>query len=173
MTDSPTPGSAKLQGHNKWLMLIAFYKVGQALLFIAIGVGALRLLHKDLADVLTTLIDHLRFNSEPKLVNFILEKSANVDDNMLRRISEVFFIYAGLSLVEGIGLYLERVWAEYVTLIITASFLPLELFEVVRRLTWVRAGLLMINTMVLLYLLKVVIERAKQRRKGIQSTGSL
>jgi uncharacterized membrane protein (DUF2068 family) len=60
-----------------------------------------------------------------------------------------------------------------VTLIITASFLPLELFEVVRRLTWIRAGLLVINTMVLLYLLKVVIERGKERRKRVQSTGSL
>jgi len=136
----------------------------QALLFIAIGVGALRLLHKDLEDVLTTLIDHLRFNPESKLVNVILENAANVNDHMLRRISEVFFIYAALSLVEGIGLYLERVWAEYVTLIITASFLPLELFEVVQRLTWIRAGLLVINTLVLLYLLKVVIERAKERR---------
>jgi len=145
-------------------MLIAAYKVVQALLFIAIGVGALRLLHKDLEDVLTTLIDHLRFNPESKLVNVILESAANVNDHMLRRISEVFFIYAALSLVEGIGLYLERVWAEYVTLIITASFLPLELFEVVRRLTWIRAGLLVINTLVLLYLLKVVIERAKERR---------
>ena len=164
MTDSQTPGSSKLQGHNTWLMLIAAYKVGQALLFIAIGVGALRLLHKDLEDVLTTLIDHLRFNPESKLVNIILENAANVNDHMLRRISEVFFIYAGLSLVEGIGLYLEQVWAEYVTLIITASFLPLELFEVVRRLTWIRAGLLVINTMVLLYLLKVVIERGKRRR---------
>jgi uncharacterized membrane protein (DUF2068 family) len=145
-------------------MLIAAYKVVQALLFIAIGVGALRLLHKDLEDVLTTLIDHLRFNPESKLVNVILENAANVNDHMLRRISEVFFIYAALSLVEGIGLYLERVWAEYVTLIITASFLPLELFEVVQRLTWIRAGLLVINTLVLLYLLKVVIERAKERR---------
>jgi uncharacterized membrane protein (DUF2068 family) len=154
-------------------MLIAAYKVVQALLFIAIGVGALRLLHKDLEDILTTLIDHLRFNPESKLVNVILENAANVNDHMLRRISEVFFIYAALSLVEGIGLYLERVWAEYVTLIITASFLPLELFEVVRRLTWVRAGLLVINTLVLLYLLKVVIERGKQRRTRIQSTESL
>ena len=154
-------------------MLIAAYKVGQALLFIAIGVGALRLLHKDLEDVLTTLIDHLRFNPESKLVNVILENAANVNDHMLRRISEVFFIYAALSLVEGIGLYLERVWAEYVTLIITASFLPLELFEVVRRLTWVRSGLLVINTMVLLYLLKVVIERGKERRARVQSPRSL
>jgi len=75
--------------------------------------------------------------------------------------------------VEGVGLFLERAWAEYVTLIITASFLPLELFEVVRRLTWVRSGLLVINTMVLLYLLKVVIERGKERRARVQSPRSL
>ena len=158
---------------NRWLELIAAYKLLQAALLVSVAVGALKLLHKDVADVLTNIAMGLRMNPEGRLVGFLLDKAALLDDHRLRQISLFLFGYAALGLLEGIGLMLEKVWAEYLTAIITASFLPLELFEVVRRLTWVRAGLLMINTMVLLYLLKVVIERAKQRRKGIQSTGSL
>ena len=41
-------------------------------------------------------------------------------------------------MAEGIGLYLEKAWGEYLTLAITVSFLPLEIFEIVRRLTWIR-----------------------------------
>jgi uncharacterized membrane protein (DUF2068 family) len=76
----------------------------------------------------------------------------------------VGFIYAALDLAEGIGLYLEKVWGEYMTLIITGSFLPLEVYELFRRITWVRSGLLVINALVFMYLVKVVTERARERR---------
>jgi len=164
MTDSPSQLAPALPRRNKWLLLIALYKLAQAALFIALGVGLLHLLHKDIEDELTRLIDHLRFNPESKLINFILIQASIVDDRMLRRVSEVFFAYAGLGMIEGIGLYLEKGWAEYLTLFITASFLPWEIFEVIRRLTWIRAGLLVVNVLVFLYLLKVVTDRVRVRR---------
>jgi len=148
--------------HNRWLVLIAVFKLAQAVLFIAMGVGLLRLLHKDIGDALENLVYHLRFNPESRLVNFILEKAAIVDDKMLRRISAVFFLYAAVDLVEGTGLYLEKVWAEFVTLAITASFLPWEIYEVHRRLTWPRVSLLAINALVLLYLAKLIWDRQRQ-----------
>jgi len=80
---------------------------------------------------------------------------------MLRRISAFGFIYAALDLIEGTGLYLEKTWAEYLTLIITASFLPLEGYEVFHRVTLIRVSLLVINALVFFYLLKMVVERAK------------
>jgi uncharacterized membrane protein (DUF2068 family) len=163
MTDSPSPPLIRPPQHNRWLILIAAFKLSQALVFIAIGVGALRLLHKDVGDLFLKLADHLRFNPESKLINFILEKSSLIDDRVLRRIGAVVFFYAGLDIVEGIGLYLEKTWAEYLTLVITASFLPLEIFEVLRRITWIRSGLLVVNAMVLFYLLKVVTERGRRR----------
>ena len=145
-------------------MLIAAFKLAQALLFIAIGVGALRLLHKDLGDLLLKLAHHLRFNPEWHFVNFILERATIIDDKLLRRFSVALFSYAALAMVEGIGLYLEKTWAEFLTLGITASFLPWEVFEEFRRLTLVRSGLLAINILVLLYLVKVITERGKRER---------
>ena len=164
MTDSSSQALVKPQPRNRWLILIAAFKLAQALLFIAVGVGALRLLHKNVGDLLEQLANHMRFNPESRLVNFILEKASLVDDRLLRRIGEVGFIYAGLDLIEGIGLYLEKAWAEYLTLAITASFLPLEIFEVMRRLTWIRVSLLTVNMLVLFYLLKLVAERGRRRR---------
>ncbi len=152
--------------HNRWLILIAAFKLAQALLFIAVGVGALRLLHKNVGDLLEQLANHMRFNPESRLVNFILEKSSLVDDRLLRRIGEVGFVYAALDLLEGTGLYLEKAWGEYLTLVITASFLPLEVFEVMRRLTWIRVSLLTVNSLVLFYLLKLVVDRGRRRRIG-------
>ena len=164
MTDSSSQALSRPQPRNRWLILIAAFKLAQALLFIAIGVGALRLLHKDVSDLLEQLANHLRFNPESRLVNFILEKASLVDDRMLRRIGAVVFFYAALDLIEGTGLYLQKTWGEYLTLIITASFLPLEIFEVFRRLTWIRVSLLTVNVLVFFYLLQLVVDNARRRR---------
>jgi len=164
MTGSTSQTLSKPRRRNRWLILIAAFKLSQALLFIAIGVGALRLVHKDVGDMLIRLAEHLRFNTEPRFVIFLLEKSTLVTDRMLKRIGEVVFIYAALDLIEGVGLYLEKAWAEYLTLAITASFLPWEIFEVLRKVTWIRSGLLTVNALVVFYLLKMVLERGRYRR---------
>jgi uncharacterized membrane protein (DUF2068 family) len=161
-----TPSSVKSlpgsRSHNQWLVLIALFKFAEALLFVAIGIGAHRLLKKNLADELQTLADHLRhFNPESHVINFILVKASLVNAHMLRRIGFVAFCYAALGSAEGIGLYLEKAWGEYLTLIITASFLPWEIFEIVHRITWIKVGLLTINVLVFVYLLKIVFERGR------------
>jgi uncharacterized membrane protein (DUF2068 family) len=167
MTDSPSRLFPPHRRHNTGLILIAAFKLCQALLFFAMGVGVFRLLHKDIGDELTWLVNHLRFNPESKFINFLLLKSSILDDRILKRLVEVFFIYASLDLVEGIGLYLEKTWAEYLTLAITASFLPWEAFEIFRRLTLIRVSLLTVNALVFCYLLRLVVgqNRVKGNRK--------
>jgi len=163
MNDSPKQLGPPHRRHNTWLILIAAIKLAQALLFAAVGVGALRLVGKDVGDELQRLVDHLRFNTEPRFINFLLERADILNDTMLRRIGALVFIYAGLDLVEGIGLYLEKTWAEYLTLVITASFLPWEIFEIFRRITVIRVGLLTVNALVVIYLLKLVVARGRER----------
>lgn len=155
------------QRRNRLLLTIAVYKLLHALFFIAIGIGAHRLLHKDIADQIDLLARHLRFNPESRLVNFLLEKSSLVNDPLLRRIGFFAFAYAGITLAEGIGLYLEKVWGEFLTLAITASFLPWETVEVLRRVTWIHVSLLAINILVFLYLMQLVLARARLRAKSL------
>ncbi len=159
----PLPVRAEPQSHNRLLLLIAFYKFLHALLFFAIGIGAQHLLHKDIADEIDTLARYLRFDPESRLVNIILEKATLINDPLLRRIGLVAYSYSAVTLIEGIGLYLEKAWGEFLTIAITASFLPWEIYEIFRRHTAFRAGLLAINILVLLYLLRLVVHRAKQR----------
>jgi uncharacterized membrane protein (DUF2068 family) len=146
-------------------VLIAAYKLLGALLFIAVGVGALRLLHKDIDDVVWRMIGDLKMNPESRIVNFLFEKAELLNDPLLKRIGVVAFCYAAVGVLEAIGLYLEKTWGEFLTLIITASFLPFEVHELMRRLTWLRVGLLAANILVLLYLVWMLGERAAHRRR--------
>jgi uncharacterized membrane protein (DUF2068 family) len=161
MTDSNPQLDQERQKHNRWLVLIAAYKFLLALMFVAVGIGALRLMHKDIDDVISHIGDLLRFNPESRFVNFLYDRASLINDPLLRRIGALAFSYAGLSLAEGIGLYLEKAWGEYLTLAITASFLPWEIFEVFHHITWVRVGLLVVNTLVFFYLLNIVAGRRK------------
>jgi uncharacterized membrane protein (DUF2068 family) len=154
------------QSRNRVLLLIAIYKFLHALFFFAIAMGAHHLLHKNLADQIEIFARHLRFNPESRLVIFILRKSSVINGPVLERISLVASCYATLTLVEGIGLYLQKAWGEFLTLAITASFLPWEIFEIFRRLTWIRVGLLTINILVFAYLLRLVLDRARNRAKA-------
>jgi uncharacterized membrane protein (DUF2068 family) len=157
------PARTGPKSRNRYLLLIAVYKFLHALLFFAIGMGAHHLLHKDIADQIDLLARHLRFNPESHLVNFILDKAALLNDPLLLRIGFVAYCYATVTLIEGIGLCLEKAWGEFLTLAITASFLPWEIFEIFRRITWFRAGLLTINILVFFYLLRLVLDRAGKR----------
>ncbi len=163
MTGTSTTEIKPRTKHNKWIVLIASYKTLQAILFALIGLGARHMLHKDVGDELAALADHLRFNPESRLVNVILDRASLLNDPILRRIGILAFAYSAVSYVEGIGLYFEKVWAEYLTLIITASFLPLEIIEIFKRQTWFRFSLLAVNLLVFVYLLQLLAIRARER----------
>jgi len=150
--------------HDRWIIAIGAFKLLQAALFVLLGIGALRLLHKDLLDVAEHFILAMRFNPEGPFVSLILDKVSQIDPHRLRQISAVIFGIAALDAIEGTGLVLEKVWAEFVTLILTASFLPWEFFELHRRLTWIKVSLTVINVAVVVYLLLYVRMRMRERR---------
>jgi len=163
-TEKCGPLTAKANpDHSRWLVLIGVLKLFKAALFILLGVGALRLLHKDLVDVVTHFILALRFDPENHFINVVLERVAMISPHRLREISIAIFLYAALDIIEGTGLALEKTWAEYLTLILTASFLPWELFEIIRHVTGLKVVLLALNTAVVVYLVFHVQGRIRAR----------
>ena len=74
----------------------------------------------------------------------------------------ITFAYAVVCLVEGTGLMLEKRWAEYFTVTLTALALPLECFELYKQFTSLRIGLLLLNLVVLGYLIWLL---RRQRRR--------
>lgn len=168
MTGLPTQSKTNPKSHRAGLVVIASYKLLGALVCVAIGVGALHLVGKDIDDVLARLTTDLRL-PESRFVNFMFDKIELLDDPMLKRIGFAAFCYAALGFIEAVGLYLEQAWGELITLVVTASFLPIEVHEMMRRLTWLRTGLFVINLVVLLYLVWMLGEKAAARRHAAEA----
>lgn len=146
-------GAPVRRGIDRGLLLIGLFKLGKALLFMGIGAGALQFIHKDLGDTILRLATALHRDPESRLVGMTMARVDLIDHHRLREISMFSFGYSALALTEGVGLMLQQVWAEYLTLALTVSFLPWELYELARRPSWFRVGLLAINLVVLAYLL--------------------
>jgi uncharacterized membrane protein (DUF2068 family) len=141
------------ESHSRGLRVIAAFKLLKAFALLALGIGALRLLHQDVAAVVEHWINIFRVDSHNHLINLLLEKLSNVDDRRLKELSVGTFIYSAIFFTEGMGLAFGKRWAEYFTVITTASFLPLEVYEIVRRFSGGKAFALLINLAVLAYLM--------------------
>lgn len=158
---------------DRWLVVIGGFKLLKGLLFILLGIGALKLVHRDIVDILARWLIDRHFDPESKFVNLVLDKAALIDAHRLKQISIAIFCYAGLDFIEGTGLVLQKTWAEYLTLILTASFLPWEFFEILRHPTWGKAVLILVNILVVVYLVFYVQRslRERHRRRHTAATG--
>jgi uncharacterized membrane protein (DUF2068 family) len=139
--------------HKRGLLLIGLFKLTKALLSVALGVGALKLLHHDLGSVVLHIADALRLDPESHLIGLLMIKADVINPRDLRHFSMITFAYAVVCLVEGTGLVLEKRWAEYFTVTLTALALPLECFELYKEFTPIRITLLLVNLAVLAYLI--------------------
>lgn len=144
------------------LFLIGLFKLVKALLLIAIGIGALRFLHKDLSNSVLHWAQVLRVDTDNRYIHGFLVRIFRVTPKQLKELSVGTFIYAGLFLTEGMGLLLRKHWAEYFTIITTGLFIPLEIYELVRHFTIVKLVVTVINALIVWYLVVRVRSRSKR-----------
>jgi uncharacterized membrane protein (DUF2068 family) len=97
-------------------------------------------------------IDVFRVDPHNHFIDLLLDKLSVLDDRRLKELSVGTFIYAAIFLAEGVGLALKKRWAEYFTIITTSSLLPIEIYELVRRVSAVRILVLLINVAIVVYL---------------------
>ena len=135
------------------LVLIGAYKLLEALALFATGVGLLRYLHRDISVPVLHWIHILRIDPDNRYIHRLLAKVFSVSPRQLRELSVGSFVYAGLRTIEGVGLVLRKRWAEYFVIIITALFVPIESYELYRRFTPIRFGLLLANVAIVLFLI--------------------
>jgi uncharacterized membrane protein (DUF2068 family) len=137
---------------DRWLLLIAVFKLIKSIVLVAAGVGALRLLHRDVAEVVERWIDVLRVDPDNRFIHSVLVKVLTVNDRSLKEISAGTFAYAALFLTEGTGLLLRKRWAQYFTIIVTGSLLPLEVYELMRHASVAKLLVILLNVAIIGYL---------------------
>lgn len=144
---------AKPSHGGSLLRAIALFKFVKAALLTATGIGALHLVNKDFTEYVDQLVVRYHLNPGNHVVAQALARTANVTPRRLHEIGAVAFVYAALFLLEGIGLWSLKRWGEWVTVVITGSLLPFEIYELFLRPSFPKTAVLVINTAVFAYLI--------------------
>jgi uncharacterized membrane protein (DUF2068 family) len=145
-------------------IIIAVFKLLKAALLLAFGLGALSLIHRDAAQVIHHWAHVFQVDTDSKFVQYWLVEVGLVRQRDLALIVTTSLLYSALLTTEGVGLLMEKVWAEYLTSIITASFIPIEIYALTRHMTIARMSLLLVNILVVVYL---VFRLGQRNRPGV------
>jgi len=145
--------------------IIAGFKFLKGVVLIVVAVKLLTLLNKDVEQWALDFINRHGIEAENRFVHAVLEKLAGVNRNQLMAMSGGAFLYSGLQLTEGVGLWYEKRWAEYLTVIATALLVPVEIYELFERFTWVRVVVLVVNLFVVWYLATRLKDEKKENRE--------
>ena len=142
--------------HHFGLALIAVFKLVKGSLLLAAAFCCLRMLHSNLSGTVEHWINVFKMDPDNRCFHWVLQRLADITPANLRVVSAGSFFYSALLFTEGIGLWFERRWAEYLTVIATSSFIPLELYELCRHLNSPGLLLLGINLAIVWYLLRTL-----------------
>src|SRR5260370_32005435 len=144
------------------LRTIAIYKLVKVLLLLALVYGEVRLSDAAVTGKLLTWASERPLGLEHDVVTRFLEWFSGLSASRVHALRIVTFAYAAVFATEGIGLWMQKRWAEWLTVIITASLIPLEVWELAFRPTVGKAVVLVANTAIVIYLAWHV--RSKGRR---------
>ena len=145
---------------RRGLVVIGVFKLLKSLALFVAGVGVLSLLHRDAAATLRAWIDFLRLDAHAHLIEKLIARVAGTSHRTMRELGVGTLLYAVVFGIEGVGLLLGKAWAEYLTALVTVSFLPIEGYELLTHPSLVKGLVIAINAAIIVYL---VIEIRRRR----------
>jgi uncharacterized membrane protein (DUF2068 family) len=135
------------------LRTIALYKLGKVLILLLAAYGELRLHEASLSGRLLSWAAQRPYGLEHQLMTRGLAWFSGLSESQIHALRVVTLCYAAIFAVEGVGLWMRKRWAEWLTVIITASLIPLELWELYQRPSIGKVGVVIINMLIVAYLI--------------------
>jgi uncharacterized membrane protein (DUF2068 family) len=134
------------------LAAIAVFKIVKGVLLLFVGLGLIELMHADIATLFSILIETLHLTADSRLMHTLVLKVDALQPHSVLVGGLVSLVYAGLLLLEGIGLWMEFSWAAYLTVVSTSLLVPFEFREVIEEVTILRVSVWLLNLVIVVYL---------------------
>jgi uncharacterized membrane protein (DUF2068 family) len=137
---------------DRMITLIGLFKLLKAALLLAIGVTGLVSDPDEIADKVRHAGSWIGILPARHVLSRLVEKLGSFNLQTAHMIAVVALCYGAVFAVEGVGLLCKRRWAEWLTVVVTASFIPLEIYECAQRFTPSKVIALALNLAILIYL---------------------
>jgi uncharacterized membrane protein (DUF2068 family) len=133
--------------------VIGILKLLKASVLVALGVGGLTASGVELSGLGGRLLGWIGNFPGRHSVGQALHRLLSLDLRTEHRLAVLSLAYAGVFLVEGVGLLARKRWAEWMTVVVTASFIPFEIYELVEGFSMGKLLTLLLNVLIVVYLL--------------------
>jgi uncharacterized membrane protein (DUF2068 family) len=151
------------------LQSFAIFEASKGLLVLVVGLGLLSVIQFDIQDQAEDIVRFLRLNPAHRFPRIFIHTMSHLENPQLLLLSISALMYAGLRFVEAGGLWLDKVWAEWLAIIADSLFMPMEIYEIIQKVTIVRVSILLLNIAIVTFLATVVIRRMRERKTGTAS----
>jgi uncharacterized membrane protein (DUF2068 family) len=132
--------------------VVAAFEAAKGVLVLLAGFGLLGVVHRSARELAEELIRHLHLNPASRSPRIFLDAAERFSDIHLWMLAALAFAYAALRLVEAYGLWRVRRWAEWVAVGSGAIYLPFEVWELTRGVSWLKLCTFGANAAIVAYM---------------------
>ena len=145
------------------LRAVAVFEMLKGALAVLAAGGLFYFIPRDFRHVALELVGRLHLNAGKSYPNVFFRVIEDTSNAQLWLIAAFVLVYAGVRFAEGYGLWHGRTWAEWVAAVSGAIYVPFELYELERGVSWIKLSALSLNLAIVLYMVYVL---RKGRRAG-------
>ncbi|MGI8555994.1 MAG: DUF2127 domain-containing protein [Pyrinomonadaceae bacterium] len=134
---------------------IAIFEMVKGLLGLTVGIALISLLHKDLEQVALHVLSYLHVDPTGRFAQIFVERASKINESNIVIAIVLSFVYMIVRMVEAYGLWRLRTWAEWFAIISGSIYLPIELYEVIKKPDTLHFVIFFGNILIVLYLIYV------------------
>jgi uncharacterized membrane protein (DUF2068 family) len=148
---------------HKALKPIALFEAFKGGIVLIAGFGLLSFLGKDADDLAERIVHRMHLDPANHYPQIFIKAMANVTDAHLWMMAGFAALYAAVRFLEAYGLWHERRWAEWLAALSGGIYVPVELYELYHRASWLKFGALVLNLVVVAYMVWLLTENRRRR----------
>jgi uncharacterized membrane protein (DUF2068 family) len=131
---------------------VAIIEGAKGLVVLLVGFGLMSLVHHDVERFVVGIVRHIHLNPASHYPRIFIQAAASATDARLWFLSLAALLYAAVRFIEAYGLWYQRHWAEVFAVVTGAIYLPVEIYELVERVSSVRIVIFAANSLIVAYL---------------------
>jgi uncharacterized membrane protein (DUF2068 family) len=149
--------------HIKGVRAVATLEFTKGVFVVLAGLGIFTMRHRDIWGVAESFLEFFHVNPHHRYVGVFVELVYQISDIRLWKIAVIAAVYVTLRFIEAYGLWYVRAWAEWLAIASGTIYIPFELADLLRRPTWFRVAIIVVNVGIVLYMAMLRVEAAKKR----------
>lgn len=135
---------------------------------LIVGFGLLGFLDRDNEVFANQIVRLLHLNPAKHYPHIFITAMARQEDSHLLALAGLAALYSVIRFVEAYGLWHERRWAEWLAALSGAIYIPFEIYEIIKHVTWLRVGALVLNVVIVAYMVWLLTESRRRGRASAQ-----